>query len=304
MKRIRIAALLLAVVMAVTTVHAQQTVAAARNCCAVNQHLTGQDALQWAKDNVGQLAAAYLATCGNKLDPDEVRKQLAPIGYDGTNVPDYRLAEKWLVDTIYRQMMRHALEQGNRSITLLTGPGGSGKSTFTRTMDFSAVGLLYDSAFNSYSSLKAAIDKALATGMDDITVIAFYNDIESCYINSIRRGKATNRFLGLAYLTNAFRSNAGKIRSLRTDYPSVKLMAVDNNHNNGGQIVTTEQAEQWDFTVDATTLNRLLVYVLNEIYQAGITGAQITSAVGDIANVQGLDDTGRVLADEIARHLP
>ena len=133
--------------------------------------LTGDDAVAWAKEQVGQLIDNYLASAGNKLDPDELRKQLAPIGYDGTNVPDYRAAEKWLVDTVYRRMMQVAIANGNRSITLLTGPGASGKSTTTKKLDFSNLGLLYDSAFNGYPSLKKAVDKAVKAGMDEFDAL-------------------------------------------------------------------------------------------------------------------------------------
>ena len=65
-----------------------------------------------------------------------------------------------------------------------------------------------------------------------------------------------------------------------------------------------EQAEQWDFTIDAETMNHMLVYVLNEIYQMQITGNQIKSAAGDVMDVKGADELGQMLMQEIARHLP
>ena len=110
--------------------------------------------------------------------------------------------------------------------------------------------------------------------------------------------------MGIAYLTNAYRNNQDKIKKLRNEYPQVKVKAVDNNHNNGGIWVTPEQAEQWDFTIDAETMNHMLVYVLNEIYQKQITGNQIKSAAGDVLNVKGADELGHMLMQEIARHLP
>lgn len=302
--RRRIFLLLALVMMAMTPIVAQHTHCDAKHECCQGKNLTGDEAVAWAKQHVGRLIDNYLASAGNKLDPDEVRKQFAPIGYDGTNVPDYRAAEKWLVDTVYRRMMQTAVGNGNRSITVLTGPGGAGKSTSTKDIDFSGQGVLYDSALNSYESLKKVVDKAINGGMNDITVIAFYNDIETCYKNSIKRGKATNRFLGIAYLTNAYRNNQDKIKMLRNHYPQVKVQAVDNNHNNGGIWVTPEQAEQWDFTIDAEAMNHMLVYVLNEIYQMQITGNQIKSAAGDVMDVKGADELGQMLMQEIARHLP
>lgn len=265
--------------------------------------LKGDDAVAWAKQHVGELMANYLESAGNKLDPDELRKQFAPIGYDGSDVPSYRAAEKWLVDTVYKYMMKHAVNNGNRSITILTGPGGAGKSTSTKNMDFSAEGLLYDSALNSYESLKKVVDKAIDGGMNDIKVIAFYNDIETCFYNSVKRGKATKRFLGISYLTNAFRSNADKIKLLRNNYPKVKVQAIDNNHNNGGTPVTPDEAENWDFTVSADQINHMLVYVLNDVYQNQLNVEQLHSIAGDIPNLEGMNDTGKVIAKEIERQM-
>lgn len=265
--------------------------------------LTGDDALAWAQEHVGQLMINYLESAGNKLDPDELRKQLAPIGYDSSDVPSYRAAEKWLVDTVYRYMMKQAVSNGNRSITILTGPGGAGKSTSTKSMDFSDQGILYDSALNSYESLKKVVDKAYAGGMNEVKVIAFYNDIETCFYNSVRRGKATKRFLGISYLTNAFRSNAGKIHNLRQNYPNVKVMAIDNNHNNGGKQVTADEAERWDFTVSDEQINHMLVYVLNDVYQNQLDATQLHSIAVDIPALQGMNETGRVIAKEIERQM-
>lgn len=263
--------------------------------------IKGDDAVLWAKQHVSELIANYVESAGNKLDPDELRKQFAPIGYDGSDVPSYRAAEKWLVDTVYRYMMKRAINNGNRSLTILTGPGGAGKSTTTKDMDFSGEGLLYDSALNSYESLKKVVDKAIDGGMNDIKVIAFYNDIETCFYNSVKRGKVTKRFLGIAYLTNAFRSNADKIKRLRNNYPKVKVAAIDNNHNNGGTPVTPDEAENWDFTVSADQLNHILVYVLNDVYQNQLDTQQLRSIASDINNVEGLNDTGKVIAKEIER---
>lgn len=262
--------------------------------------LTDNAAVDWAKQNVDRLVDNYLAEAGNKLDPDEIRKQLAEIGYDGTNVPSYRQAEWLLVDTIYTAMLQRAVLAGNPSITILTGPGGAGKSTSTRTMDFGQRGLLYDSALNSYSSLKNVVECAKRGGMTDIEVVAIYNDIVTCYKNSVGRGKATGRFLGLDYLVEAFRSNAHKLELLGIEHPDVRIVAIDNNHNNGGRRVSTEEAERWDFGVDASTLNELLAYLLNEINSGELKGNQIASVSGNVQGIEGLDDTGKALAEEIA----
>ena len=298
--------LLLALAMAtIATAWAQHECNCGYSCICDNctAQVTPESAMQWAQDHQDRLVAAYLAQAGNKLDPDELRKQLEPIGYDGTNVPLYRKAEWLLVDTVYTLMLHRAVAAGNSSIVVLTGPGGSGKSTSTRTMDFSRAGVLYDSALNSYSSLKQVVEKAQAHGMTQVTVVAIYNDIVTCYKNAVGRGKATGRFLGLDYLVEAFRNNAHKIELLRLEHPEVDIIAVDNTGNNGGRRVTADEAEHWDFSVSAATLNELLTYLLNEINKGELKGHQLASVSGNVQGIEGLDDTGKSLAEEIARRV-
>ena len=302
--------LLLAIlVMAISAVQAQNRPCGdnSKECGHCGHHqqvaLKGDAALEWAREHAGELIANYLSTSGNKLDPDELRKQLAPIGYDGSDVPSYRKAEKYLVDTVYTIMLADALRQGKSSIVLLTGPGGAGKSTSTKAMDFSPYGMIYDSAFNSYPSLKKAVDKAIKAGMNDVRVIAIYNDLLTCFKNSVNRGKVNKRFLGLGYLTNAFRSNAGKIAMLQKEYPQVVIDPVDNSHNNGGRRVDVEEAVNWDFTVSPRLLNHMLTYTLYEIYEGELKGGQIISVASDAQSIEGLDDTGKALVNELMKQV-
>lgn len=265
------------------------------------QQLTYNDAVDWAKHHVSTLISDYQAKYGNKLDPDEMRKGFAPIGYDGSNVALYRDAERWLVDTLYSVMLKDAVSKGNHSIIIMTGTGAAGKSTATKNMDYSQTGLLYDAAFNSYRKLSAAIDKARKAGMNDVTVIAVYNDIMTCYKNSYERGKVTKRFLYLDYLVGAFRGNIGKYEKLNQNYPDINLIAVDNSGNNGGRRVSREETEKWEFHVTPDDLHRLLTFLYDKIEQGDISGWQIASAAGDVLSIEGIADADKKMAEEIAR---
>lgn len=128
-------------------------------------------------------------------------------------------------------MLRNAVEEGNTSITLLTGVGGAGKSTATKKMDMSERGLVYDSALNSFESLKNAIITAKEAGMTDIQVVAVHNDAITAFSNTIDRGIKSNRFLSLEYFTSAFSENQGKIAELQAKYPDVEIVCYDNSGN-------------------------------------------------------------------------
>lgn len=267
------------------------------------QNLQGAEAMDWAKSNVDRLVGHYLSVSGNKLDPDEMRKELSEIGYDGSNVVFYRDAERYLVAEAYDRMLKKAYKDNKRSVIILTGPGASGKSTATKTLDYSNEGLLYDGAFNSYSSLKSAVDRAYAAGMTKVSVIAVYNDILSCFKNSVERGKQSGRYLGVGYLSNAYKRNAGKLAKLHNEYPEIDITGIDNSHNNGGRRVDLDQILKWDFSIDNETMNRILVFLIHKIDEGDISPYYYRTVGGDTADLEDLDDFGQSLADELARRV-
>ena len=163
---------------------------------------------------------------------------------------------------------------------------------------------LYDSAFNSYKKLSSVIDQAKAAGMTHVKVIAIYNDLITCFKNSIARGKRAKRFLGLKYLIGAFRNNINKISLLHMNYPDVELVTIDNTGNNGGRPVTVEEAEQWQYDVPADLITRMLVHFLHEIDEGELVGQQILSVAGDdYLQIEGMNDTGEALVREIDRRV-
>lgn len=265
--------------------------------------VTYDDAVNWARERITPLINKYMATSGNKLDPDEMRKMFAPIGYDGTNVPAYRDAERMLVDTLYGAMLKKAIQQGKTSIVIMTGTGASGKSTVTKTMDFSQKGLLYDAAFNSFRKLSAAIDRARKEGMKDITVIAVYKDFITSYKNATERGKRTNRFLGVDYLVGAFLNSQHKMELLNQKYPDIELICFDNSFDTGGKRVSREESEKWNYNVTAEEIHEVLTFLLDEINKGEIKGNQIASAAGNVLATEGLADSDKALAEEIDRRV-
>ena len=265
--------------------------------------LKGQDAINWAMARAGEIIENYMSKYGNKLDPDELRKSMAPIGYDGTNVVDYRDAERQLVDTLYGVMLRNAIEQGRKSIVIMTGTGASGKSTVTRSMDFSQKGLLYDGAFNSFRKLSAAIDRARNAGMEEVTVIAVYKDFITSYKNATERGKRTNRFLGVDYLVGAFLNSQHKMELLNQKYPDIELICIDNTGDTGGVRVSREESEKWRYSVTDEEIHEVLTFLLDEINKGEIKGNQIASAAGNVLATEGLADSDKALAEEIDRRV-
>ena len=226
---------------------------------------------KWVGEHLNEIVDKYIAANGNKLDPDEMRRSFAGMGYDGKNVEEYRVQEGIVVGIIYDKMLENAVASGNTSITLLTGVGGAGKSVATRKMsdELSSRGVVYDSAFNKYNKLEKAIKRAKELGMTDVQVIAVHNDALTAFGNTVNRGLQTGRFLALDYFLNdAFYNNQGKIAELQSKHPDVDIVCYDNSGNKGGDRpnggrVSVEEATKWDYTVTDELLNNLLDIIEN-----------------------------------------
>lgn len=257
-------------------------------------------ATAWAKPRMGLLIDKYLATAGNKLDPDEFRQVFQPIGYYGGNILDYREAEKMVVDSLYTVMLNRAARNGKNTMTIITGAPGSGKSTAARQLNLKGEGLVYDAALSGGTSrLENVIQRAKAKGLDKITVMLVYNDILTCYTNSINRGKNTNRFCTIDYLMQSFEDNKGKIEWLQKQHPEVTVIPVTCEGNKGPRKVTIEEAKNWKYDVSEEEVNKMMSTLLDVVNSGELWEQQLPSLVGDIMATPNLSDRNKKLAKEI-----
>ena len=257
-------------------------------------------ATEWAKPRMGLLIDKYLATAGNKLDPDEFRQVFQPIGYYGGNILDYREAEKMVVDSLYTVMLDRAARNGKNTMTIITGAPGSGKSTAARQLNLKGEGLVYDAALSGGTSrLENVIQRAKAKGLDKITVMLVYNDILTCYTNSINRGKNTNRFCTIDYLMQSFEDNKGKIEWLQKQHPEVTVIPVTCEGNKGPRKVTIEEAKNWKYDVSEEEVNKMMSTLLDVVNSGELWEQQFPSLVGNIMATPNLSARNKKLAKEI-----
>ncbi len=262
--------------------------------------LINEEATAWAKAHTTELIDKYMATAGNKIDPDEMRLLFKPIGYDGgSNTVYYRDAERYLVDSLYSVMLQRAVDAGKTQFVIFTGPSASGKSTAAKEMDFSETGLVYDAAFNSYKKLATAIKKAERYGMKEIRVIAVYNTIRNCFKNSVERGKTSKRFIHIPYMIESFGNNLHKMELLKQNFPEVEFFCFDKSDNVHAKLVTIDEACKWDFNVTQDDITYLFNVLRDEIDKGDLTKHQLAYIKGDILSIKGLSDSNRRLAEEI-----
>lgn len=262
--------------------------------------LLNGDATEWAKPRTQLLIDKYLATAGNKLDPDEFRTVFQPIGYYGGNISAYREAEKTVVDELYTVMLDRAARSGKNTMTIITGAPASGKSTVARKLNLKNEGLVYDAALSGGTDrLEKTIQRAKAKGLDKITVVVVYNDIVTCFKNSINRGKNSNRFCTIDYLLQSFADSKGKIEWLQKQHPEITIIPVSCEGNNGGVRVSVADAKEWKYDVSEEEVNQMLSTELDVVNSGELWEQQLPSLVGDLSQIPNLSARNQKLATEI-----
>ena len=261
--------------------------------------LAGADAATWAKQRLQQLTDKYMGEAANTLDPNEVRQLFRPLGYTGTNGADYREAEQIVYDNLFEEMTKKALWEGKDDLTIVMGPPASGKSTAVRQLDLKSSGLICDGIPAGNGSLESLIRKAKSLGFKKITVVPVYNDILSCFKNSLSVGDATNRYNGLDQLVSAFRSHAGQLTDLQREFPDVTVKPIDCTNNQGQRPVSLAQALKWNYNVSSADLEKLLSALLEAINNGDISTGALRSATGNLLSIPGLSTRGQALAGQI-----
>ena len=263
--------------------------------------LTKGDAASWVKPRMRQLVDKYLGSAGNKLDPDEVRMLFRPLGYTGPNAADYDEAEQLLVDAIFKRMVEKALRAGKKDIVIVTGPPASGKSTAVQKLNLRKAGLIYDAALIGENRLSSVIKMSKELGMEKVTIVPVYNDVLTCYKNSLNRGRMTWRYTALDYMVGAFRDNVGKLEQIRKDFPDVEVIPVDCSGNQGVRRVGLDAALKWNYQVNEEEMNQLFTCLYDEINNGEIEASSVPAATGDILSIQTTGEKNAQLAKAIAQ---
>ena len=263
--------------------------------------LIREKAAEWAKPRMTLLVDKYLGSAGNTLNPDDVRMLFRPLGYTGPNAADFQEAERLVTDAIFDKMIQKALRAGKKDIVIVTGPPASGKTTAVRELNLKQAGLIYDADLSEESRLENVIRKGMAAGMEEVTVVPVYNDVLTCYMNSINRGKMTWRYTAMDDLIRSFHENIGKLEKIRAMFPDVAIRPIDCSHNQGVQSVSLEEALNWNYSVTEKEKHQLFTYLLQQLEHGEIEANSVQAAAGDILSIPTADAANAELARQIQR---
>lgn len=264
------------------------------------------NAMVFIEENLERLVDTYLNNTedgkSGKIDPDNIRIVLSKVGYTGV-VPVFKDAGNLLVDTIYNRMLSN---KKNKTITFLTGLGGSGKGTILPALKLKS-DITYDSAFNSFEDLNYAINKAKAAGMK-VTVVFVYNDMVSTFQNTVDRGIKQRknqekgvRFLNISYFEHSANANKGKVAKIKKHHPNIETIAVDNSGNRGRvKKVTIKEALKWRYDITPQQTQELLEYVAEKINSKDILIKDVP-AITEGYNIDHLlsEEVREAMAEEV-----
>ena len=243
--------------------------------------LTGQAAVEWTRDHLDSLVNVYMADCGNLLDPDMTRDLLKCIGYTRLNVMDYREAG-WLIDSVvFIRLTDRAEAANNKTILFTMGMYGCGKTTsLNNNPDLkklvSEVGVVSEGAYNNVKYFDETMEKMRKRGFAP-HLIYVYNDAETGYTNCMERLIHSNRAVTCEAYISVFPQYQGRVEYIEEHHPDMQLYCLDNNHNNGGRRVTTEEARQWDYTMTEDLQQKIYAIKQSYIDSGKLTAEQIAA---------------------------
>ena len=230
--------------------------------------LKGEAAVAWTRDHLDSLVNVYMASCGNLLDPDMTRDLLSCIGYTRLNVFDYREAG-WLIDSVVLvRLMDRATERNNKTILFTMGMYGCGKTTSINNNPklkklVEEAGVVSEGAYNNVKYFDGVVEDMDKKGFVS-SLIYVYNDAETGYTNCMERLISSNRAVTCEAYISVFPQFQGRVEYIEEHHPDMPFYCIDNNHNNGGKLVTNEEAKQWDYTMTEDLQQK--IYAIKQSY--------------------------------------
>ncbi|MBQ3768277.1 MAG: zeta toxin family protein [Prevotella sp.] len=243
--------------------------------------LTGEAAVAWTRDHLDSLVNVYMADCGNLLDPDMTRDLLSCIGYTRLNVFDYREAG-WLIDSVVLvRLMDRAAERNNKTILFTMGMYGCGKTTcINNNPDLKKLveeaGVVSEGAYNNVKYFDGVVEDMDKKGFVS-SLIYVYNDAETGYTNCMERLISSNRAVTCEAYISVFPQFQGRVEYIEEHHPDMPSYCIDNNHNNGGKLVTNEEAKQWDYTMTEDLQQKIYAIKQSYIDSGKLTPEQIAA---------------------------
>jgi hypothetical protein len=202
------------------------------------------------------------------IDPDEIRKLLAPWGYDKTNTLEFPKIGGELTNVVSRKVF---YEYDIKNIAFITGAPASGKSRALRNeaiaekLNLNSYSVIYDSPITDFTIFaKERAEPFLNKGIK-ICYIQVYNDPVTTFKNMLHRGVNEGRFLPCLYFLNGMLVQKDRPKTIEKRFKDVKeftYIGIDNSGNNVKEtLCDLKDAENtFDYNITLSQINKMLEY--------------------------------------------
>ena len=192
--------------------------------------------------NIGILGEKYLYLLQEKnkseqrsagqflIDPDLIRDVLDCMGYDRTNVLEYKRYGNQLCDQIFDYAVKEVSTQKDKSILFLTGNPAAGKGHALKDEKISADinlnehSIIYDSPMSDFEWGSKCI-KDLLNKEFKVDYVQVYNDFHTSYKNMIDRGLKEGRFVDFEFFMKSFTDQKNRA------FDILDLFSVESRNN-------------------------------------------------------------------------
>ena len=231
------------------------------------------------RENISYLADFYLSLSkeidGERvlqkqiiIDPDEIRKLLAPWGYDKTNAPEFHLIGGELTNAVSRKVF---YEHNIKNIAFITGAPASGKSSALRKeaiaskLNLDSYAVVYDSPITNFSIFTRDLAEPLLNKGIKVCYIQVYNDPVTTFENMLKRGVKEGRFLPPLYFLNGLLAQKNRPNAVAKWFGNMKgftYMGIDNSGNvTKERLLDEKEAEKaFDYDITLSQITKMYEY--------------------------------------------
>lgn len=202
------------------------------------------------------------------IDPDEIRKLLAPWGYDKTNTLEFHKIGGELTNDVSRKVF---YEYDVKNIAFITGAPASGKSRALRNeaiaekLNLNSYSVIYDSPITDFAIFAKERAEPLLNKGIKICYIQVYNDPVTTFKNMLHRGVNEGRFLPCLYFLNGMLVQKDRVTTIASEFDSrdgFTYIGINNSENIAKEeLCDLKEAEKtFDYNITLSQINKMLAY--------------------------------------------
>jgi hypothetical protein len=162
----------------------------------------------------GQLINKYLSNFPKRIDPDAARDLFIPIGYDKSNVEEFKGICKLLTEDIYLEALKRN-QKTIKTVIFAAGLPATGKSIHLETIAVNE--LIYDSTINNEDKFIQLIQSALNMGYA-VEVFVYSANPVRAFKSNLERGDKYGRYVPVSHYEKVAKSINNRARLLKQKF--------------------------------------------------------------------------------------